>query len=109
MGQDSVISARPSDHLQNLSLVLIVRVWWGIQPATAGGRRAWIGIFLVQEAKESKSQVSVCTGERREAERGLAQSGMAASVPKSCLVYHLATSAAPREQAKHQESETQQQ
>lgn len=68
-----------------------------------------IGIILEEQAKESRSQVIVCTGAGTEAERGPEQPGMAASVSKSCVAYLLATSGAPREQARYQDSETQDQ
>lgn len=57
--------------------------------------------------KESRSQVIMCTEAGTEAERGPEQPGMAASVSKSCVTYLLATSGALREQARHQEAETQ--
>lgn len=104
MVQDSVTSAEPSDHLQNLFLVLMSGCGRVFYSANHYRRKKDVNrIFL----KESRSQVIMCPEAGTEAERGPEQPGMAASVSKSCAAYLLATSGAPREQARHQKAETQ--
>lgn len=103
MVQDSVTSAEPSDHLQNLFLVLMSGCGRVFSQPLQEEEECQLGSFLgrKQRSPEAKSSCAQKQGQRMRGDQkhGCFSLQILSSLSSSYIW-------APREQARHQESET---